>query len=484
VGRHNHYFNLVDACERRGCPVCRLALASVYRWLDSFAYEGVNDPDVRAALRASRGFCPVHAWQLVDEIHDVVGAAIVYRDVIHTLLPHVTAAVHHPAALSPAGVCRACLVLDEAARRYLDVLAESLPDREFRRACETGPGALCVPHAQAVLQRLASRAMAEAAAEWLAARWETALQAPRGSAQLRPGARRYRGVAGLTGTISAASFAAPEPASLSDPRTLPVEMLFGRPRAVTPAGGPRAAGQARLPPAPERAEGALAWDHVCVSGACAVCRLALRAEDRPPTGNGAAGPLAVADVRSLCNAHAWRLVERGYAAALGPACETAIRELARDLRGTSAPHRGCPNGASFALAALFDRSTPGERLAARLAAPGECRWCVDRAEAEAATLDRLLAEDGHVTGAQEALCRSGGVCRAHFVRAMERGQGSAAAAWLACLQLERWSALDHDLEEYLRKQDYRFRDEPRGPEQTAPWRAVEQVAGARGWSNS
>jgi len=37
-----------------------------------------------------------------------------------------------------------------------------------------------------------------------------------------------------------------------------------------------------------------------------------------------------------------------------------------------------------------------------------------------------------------------------------------------------------DLDEYIRKNDYRFRGEPRGEEQRSPWRAVAMVAGARG----
>jgi hypothetical protein len=39
--------------------------------------------------------------------------------------------------------------------------------------------------------------------------------------------------------------------------------------------------------------------------------------------------------------------------------------------------------------------------------------------------------------------------------------------------------LRHELTEYIRKQDYRFRNEPAGTEQTAPLRALELVAGAR-----
>ncbi|MBX6771349.1 MAG: hypothetical protein IRY83_06465 [Chloroflexi bacterium] len=39
--------------------------------------------------------------------------------------------------------------------------------------------------------------------------------------------------------------------------------------------------------------------------------------------------------------------------------------------------------------------------------------------------------------------------------------------------------LRQELAEYIRKQDYRFRHEPAGPEQTAPLRALALVAGSR-----
>src|SRR6266508_5162397 len=132
AGRHSLYYNLVDAFAQRGCPICRLGLAGVYRWLDTFAYESVNDYTIRSALRASKGFCTTHAWQLVDELHDLMGAAIVYRDVIHTTLSSVMDAAQRPDVLQPEGVCRACATLEDTCARYLDIFTESIPDREFR----------------------------------------------------------------------------------------------------------------------------------------------------------------------------------------------------------------------------------------------------------------------------------------------------------------------------------------------------------------
>jgi hypothetical protein len=43
-----------------------------------------------------------------------------------------------------------------------------------------------------------------------------------------------------------------------------------------------------------------------------------------------------------------------------------------------------------------------------------------------------------------------------------------------------WRSIVADLDEYIRKNDYRFRDEPRGPEQRSPWRAASAAAAGPG----
>jgi hypothetical protein len=482
-GRHSLYYDLVDLFDRPGCPVCRLGLAGVYRWLDAFAFEGVNDVDLRAELRAARGFCTVHAWQLIAEVHDLLGAAIVYRDVVHTSLPAVSEAVRRPEALAPQGGCRACTALEDASARYLDVFRESLADREFRRSYEGGPAAICRPHARDLLERIRSRREARAAADLLAGRWRGALRptAPPG----RPGrARRYRGAAGASGTMSATGFA-PEPPILKEPAAGPLELLAGRPRTAPTAGGLRTLAEGAVP---AKGGGEPDWDRVCQPGACPVCRLVLEEEATALSGAGAP-PRSQAEVLALCNAHAWRLAEHGHAAALRPLCEAALDASAAILVDPEALARREPAGAladalgdALGLGALFQGPRPGagRRLAGRLAPEGDCPWCVARAAAEAWALDRLLDGLGRRPAMGDVLGRSGGLCRRHFVRAMERGAGSPAAARLAQVQRARWTALRDDLLEYIRKADYRFREEPKGQEQAAPWWATEQVAGAEG----
>src|ERR1700736_6328766 len=80
--RDSTAFEVREALRQVGCPVCRLALRSVGRWLASVAYDQVNDVDLRSELRAARGFCNVHAHRWLAEVHSVLGTAIVYEDLL------------------------------------------------------------------------------------------------------------------------------------------------------------------------------------------------------------------------------------------------------------------------------------------------------------------------------------------------------------------------------------------------------------------
>src|SRR6266851_5104367 len=84
--RDSTSFEVREALDQGGCPVCRLALRSVGRWLASVAYEQVNDIKLRDRLRAARGFCNVHAHRWLREVGSVLGTAIVYQDLLTAAL--------------------------------------------------------------------------------------------------------------------------------------------------------------------------------------------------------------------------------------------------------------------------------------------------------------------------------------------------------------------------------------------------------------
>ena len=67
------------------CPICKLTLNAVEKYLDSYLYENVNDPCIRSDLRQARGFCADHAWKMLHTHTGTLGVAITYQDMVVTL---------------------------------------------------------------------------------------------------------------------------------------------------------------------------------------------------------------------------------------------------------------------------------------------------------------------------------------------------------------------------------------------------------------
>jgi uncharacterized protein DUF6062 len=154
-GRDIAYHRLLEALGAPGCPVCSLRRVAVHRYLDGVLYESVNDVNLRRALIRSRGFCPEHAWELVD-FADSLGTAIIYTDQIARALGDVQdargrsggkrslAARDLMRRRAPEAPCPACRVADDVTMRYLSVLIQHIGQTEIRQAIE-GSSFLCLP---------------------------------------------------------------------------------------------------------------------------------------------------------------------------------------------------------------------------------------------------------------------------------------------------------------------------------------------------
>ena len=79
--QHTVYYELRDSLGGPSCALCSLALRSMRRYFDALGYERVNDPGIRSAVRAARGFCEVHG-RMLREARDALGTAIIHRDVL------------------------------------------------------------------------------------------------------------------------------------------------------------------------------------------------------------------------------------------------------------------------------------------------------------------------------------------------------------------------------------------------------------------
>ena len=220
----------------------------------------------------------------------------------------------------------------------------------------------------------------------------------------------------------------------------------------------------------------------CKQGGCPICTMTLATVARyldsviyenvtdPQTRDG------VTAARGYCNDHSWTLRDMG--AALGTALmyRDVVRYAAEDLARRPT---GGGGGLLDRLAALAGGSEPTPAEGGAKGRRHQCPACLVRRRYETTYLGTLLAHlgDEELT---EALRHAGGLCLVHLDQAWGATRDGAALERLARLQGEIMMALHEEMSEFIRKQDYRFRDEPIGAEGTAWIRAVEMVAGKRG----
>ncbi len=152
------------ALARPGCAVCHLTQRSVTRFLKALAYEQVNDLELRAELRASRGFCPAHAQRWLHMSGNVLGTALIYTDAVTAALRELSDAPASRGMLpglfggrSRDVVCVACRAELEAQDRYLDSLLEGLGSDAVATAL-AGADGLCLPHTKRAVERGGRRA--------------------------------------------------------------------------------------------------------------------------------------------------------------------------------------------------------------------------------------------------------------------------------------------------------------------------------------
>ncbi len=100
---------LQAAFKREGCPVCNVVLHAMNLYMDSWQYEGFTDVEERHRLIASRGFCPLHTWQLA-QYHTAFQLALVYREILTEVVEKVRRdqeklkAADHPSARGSAWI--------------------------------------------------------------------------------------------------------------------------------------------------------------------------------------------------------------------------------------------------------------------------------------------------------------------------------------------------------------------------------------------
>jgi hypothetical protein len=202
---------------------------------------------------------------------------------------------------------------------------------------------------------------------------------------------------------------------------------------------------------------------------CALCRLARKASDSYINALLYEGVVDVPireelrNARGLCRRHAWQMVgKRGSVLGTAVIYRDVLNTLAKTLQEqAAAPQRWRGSG---------------EALARRLAATAECPACRLEEDAERRSAKTLLK---HLVSAEMAAAYAAarGLCLPHF-QAVLAHAGDQAARTLAQWQESALCHLRDELDELIRKHDYRFRGEAISEEEAASWkRAVAAAIG-------
>lgn len=175
------YHELLEAFAAEGCAICRLARGASNSYIHALIYEGVTDVKLRETLRNARGLCHRHGWRLAHERGSVLGTAIIYRDVINTLVKGLEANANPPSrlfsrgspelsrALAASEECPACMLERDAAEREVKVLLSHVSDAALAAAYKRA-GGICLPHFQLALSHASPSAIKELAG-WHAEAW-------------------------------------------------------------------------------------------------------------------------------------------------------------------------------------------------------------------------------------------------------------------------------------------------------------------------
>lgn len=160
------------AFGREGCPMCTVTLESMDRVMDGWNYEGFTDVEHRFELIRSRGFCPLHTWQLAKR-NNAFQLAVIYREILTDILPKlgngeparkerqswgVQLAKRFGKSPSPIEIvpnydlCPLCLRRADIEERLTTTLLNMIASEETRTQLSQSTG-LCLPHFEYVYSR-------------------------------------------------------------------------------------------------------------------------------------------------------------------------------------------------------------------------------------------------------------------------------------------------------------------------------------------
>jgi hypothetical protein len=171
------YFDLIADLKKGGCPVCHGASRAAWRYLDSLLWEHVNDPEIRAKLRAAFGFCREHSMMAISvagQQSAALGMAILYEDFLRTVDRQLEEAVRMRgkdrsrrlrrtgrSSLPKPAPCRVCASARHVEENYLRLLASAPDDSPIGTGIRDPQRGLCLHHTLLGLHRARSDEQAD-----------------------------------------------------------------------------------------------------------------------------------------------------------------------------------------------------------------------------------------------------------------------------------------------------------------------------------
>lgn len=183
--------------------------------------------------------------------------------------------------------------------------------------------------------------------------------------------------------------------------------------------------------------------------------------------------------RGYCQSHAQLLIRAGGALGTTIMMDGILKLLLRTLDANSVGQVGASRTRSLLRRANVNVShTAVQKLVAELSPQAECPVCVNEAEMlvhYGRTLQKHLAPHNELFTAYSA---SDGLCLNHFRQVLAEGLPGPALTALVAAQQTVWQRLHEQSEEFIRKNDHRFRGEPFGVEEDVWQRSLAAVSGA------
>jgi hypothetical protein len=220
---------------------------------------------------------------------------------------------------------------------------------------------------------------------------------------------------------------------------------------------------------------------------CALCRLLARVADNYIDGvlwelvNDPDIRRELNQARGYCQRHAWLLVRHG--ASLGAAI--LMQDVIETLLGVIEAGSFEPQAATFSLRQVWrsngnstEASAATANLVADLSPQVPCPVCAAVQKSENYYLDALVKHFRGPDSLDSVYRASAGFCLPHFRLALSRISNEATFAALVEAQKAVWQRLKAELDEFIRKNDYRFMEEGFGSEGNSWLRAIETISGA------